>query len=165
MLREMIRDARRAAELTQVQLAEKIGVQQASVSRWERGESEPTVENIRRLEEVLSVDLMQHAPKPAPPAEETWEGVQGVDDLLDYIYEVQHREAGDEDFRAVLLLLVKKQWLNRNIWTVMVTPAELVDELGRERFEAIWPRVLESQWVKPIGQVEYALQLRVPRPK
>ena len=39
---EEIRAARAAADLTQAQLAEKLGVTKNTVARWERGEMEPT---------------------------------------------------------------------------------------------------------------------------
>lgn len=39
--------------LTQDQLAEEMGTQQAQVSRWERGESEPSFEELAVLEDIL----------------------------------------------------------------------------------------------------------------
>lgn len=53
---EKIREARKAAKLTQVELAEKLGVQQPLISDWERGDSIPTVASLVRLAPILNVD-------------------------------------------------------------------------------------------------------------
>jgi transcriptional regulator with XRE-family HTH domain len=37
-----IRLARRRADLSQIELAERLGIRQSSVSQWERGTTEPT---------------------------------------------------------------------------------------------------------------------------
>ena len=41
VISEMLKDARRSANLTQEQLAEKIGVTGKSISRWENGNTLP----------------------------------------------------------------------------------------------------------------------------
>ena len=46
--------ARRAKKLTQAQLAEQMGVDQALVSRWESGKVSPNKSNLARLKEILS---------------------------------------------------------------------------------------------------------------
>jgi transcriptional regulator with XRE-family HTH domain len=48
-----IKSARRALKLTQAELAEGIGVDQGTVSRWERG-AEPTLDNIRAITEFVA---------------------------------------------------------------------------------------------------------------
>ena len=45
--------ARKAKKLTQDQLAEQMGVDQALVSRWESGKVSPNKENLTRLREIL----------------------------------------------------------------------------------------------------------------
>jgi predicted nucleotidyltransferase len=52
--------ARRAAGLTQAELAERIGTTQAAVARLERGRVEPTVRTMRRLADVLSLVFEVH---------------------------------------------------------------------------------------------------------
>ncbi len=47
-LPERIRKLRKAVKLTQAEFAQELGVEQASVSRWENG-SEPTLENLQAL--------------------------------------------------------------------------------------------------------------------
>ena len=45
--------ARRAKKLTQAQLAEQMGVDQALVSRWESGKVSPNKDNLSKLKEIL----------------------------------------------------------------------------------------------------------------
>lgn len=48
-----IASARKAKKLTQAQLAEQMGVDQALVSRWESGKVSPNKENLEKLKEML----------------------------------------------------------------------------------------------------------------
>ena len=48
-----IEGKRRKKKLSQSQLAELVGVNQAQVSRWEKGQAEPSEENKKRLMEIL----------------------------------------------------------------------------------------------------------------
>ena len=73
-LNENIRRLRRAAGLSQEELAGRLGVSRQSVSLWEQGETNPTVENIYAMTEVLGVsfdELMAQPtdPKPIPDGE------------------------------------------------------------------------------------------------
>lgn len=55
-LGERLKQARKAAGLTQRQLAEKIGVSNTSVSNWEKGISSPDPDTIQHLCWALNVD-------------------------------------------------------------------------------------------------------------
>ena len=55
MIKDNIRAARAAANLTQTALADKIGVKQKDVSRWENGAREPSATWIKKLAEALNV--------------------------------------------------------------------------------------------------------------
>ena len=46
--------ARKAKKMTQAQLADQMGVDQAVISRWESGKVSPNKENLAKLKEVLS---------------------------------------------------------------------------------------------------------------
>lgn len=52
MLGERIRDARVASTLTQRQLGDRVGVDAATVSRWERDEHEPSLRTLREIAEA-----------------------------------------------------------------------------------------------------------------
>jgi len=56
MMGRDLRARRRALGLTQVALAEAVGTRPVMVGRWERGEALPTMDEARRLAEVLDLD-------------------------------------------------------------------------------------------------------------
>ncbi len=49
--------ARTAAGMTQLELAEKLGITQAMLSRYERNEQTPSVALAAQMAEVLGVDM------------------------------------------------------------------------------------------------------------
>ena len=61
--------ALRKGKMTQPELAEKIGVHEITVSRWELGKRTPSLNEIQKLAEVLKVpvsELLSDSPTPAP---------------------------------------------------------------------------------------------------
>ena len=54
---EKLREAREAAELSQKDLANKIGTSAAIIGRYERNERTPSVDIAKRLAEALGVSL------------------------------------------------------------------------------------------------------------
>ena len=52
-----LRTARRSAGLTQKQLAEALGVEPITVSRWERGVTTPSLPRLRRVAEVTETTV------------------------------------------------------------------------------------------------------------
>ena len=54
---EAIKQARKAANLTQSQLAEKLGVSQAAVAQWENGLTHPSYSILRPLANVLNIPV------------------------------------------------------------------------------------------------------------
>ena len=57
MLSGKIRIARQQNGLTQLELAQKLGVAQATVSNWEAGKQTPNEDQIKKLESVFGVGL------------------------------------------------------------------------------------------------------------
>ena len=51
----LIKKFRQALDLTQEELAKKIGVTQAAVAMWETGEAKPSTNNVIELAKVLGV--------------------------------------------------------------------------------------------------------------
>lgn len=49
-----LRELRKQAGLSQAELADRIGVHQVSVSRWETGLNDPSLEHLRRYIEVCA---------------------------------------------------------------------------------------------------------------
>jgi len=60
-LSEAIRSARRRAGLSQVELAELLGVRQSSVSQWERGSTKPSTVHLLALAAKLGCSLAELA--------------------------------------------------------------------------------------------------------
>lgn len=54
-----MREERRAARLTQIQLGEKIGRDNKTISRWENGLSVPTVDDLILIAHALSITVSE----------------------------------------------------------------------------------------------------------
>lgn len=52
-----LREMRRAGNLTQVNAAAALGVTQASLGAWERGEARPTLEKLKPMARLYGVSL------------------------------------------------------------------------------------------------------------
>ena len=84
-LNENIRRLRRAAGLSQEELAGRLGVSRQSVSLWEQGETNPTVENIYAMTEVLGVsfdELMAQPTDPKPTPDDEAVTARSYDELM-----------------------------------------------------------------------------------
>lgn len=57
MLKDKIRHERRNLALTQVELADLMGVNELSVRNWERGKCAPSMQHLVKLSLVLNVSL------------------------------------------------------------------------------------------------------------
>ena len=55
MLKDNIKKARLDAGLTQIEVAEKLGVAQAQYARWENGGRNPKDETVKKLAEIFGV--------------------------------------------------------------------------------------------------------------
>lgn len=54
---ERLKDLRKQAELTQVDVAEKLGISQPAFASWERGVKKPTQENLVKIAQILNVSV------------------------------------------------------------------------------------------------------------
>ena len=119
-LNENIRRLRRAAGLSQEELAGRLGVSRQSVSLWEQGETNPTVENIYAMTEVLGVsfdELMAEPadPKPTPDGEavtarsyDLLAGEHGCDtDEVYDIYRDNNERSDNQSLRECLFCIVE----------------------------------------------------------
>ena len=52
-----LEEARRDKNMMQSELAELLNVKQATVSAWERGKNEPSMEMFKKIVKILEVDL------------------------------------------------------------------------------------------------------------
>ena len=54
---ERLKDLRRQAGLTQVEVGEKLGISQPAYASWERGVKKPTQENLVKIAQILNVSV------------------------------------------------------------------------------------------------------------
>ena len=54
---ERLKDLRKQAGLTQVDVAEKLGISQPAYASWERGVKKPTQENLVKIAQILGVSV------------------------------------------------------------------------------------------------------------
>ena len=54
---DLIREARRRADLTQAELAKRAGTAQPAVARWESGRTAVSLDDVRRLVRLCGFDL------------------------------------------------------------------------------------------------------------
>lgn len=54
---ERLKNLRKQAHLTQVDVAEKLGISQQAYASWERGIKKPTQENLVKIAQILNVSI------------------------------------------------------------------------------------------------------------
>ena len=54
---ERLKNHRKQAHLTQVDVAEKLGISQPAYASWERGVKKPTQENLVKIAQILNVSV------------------------------------------------------------------------------------------------------------
>jgi putative transcriptional regulator len=54
---ERLKNLRKQAQLTQVDVAEKLGISQPAYASWERGVKKPTQENLVKIAQILNVSV------------------------------------------------------------------------------------------------------------
>lgn len=54
---ERLKNLRKQAHLTQVDVAEKLGISQPAYASWERGVKKPTQENLVKIAQILNVSI------------------------------------------------------------------------------------------------------------
>ena len=52
-----LREVRKSKKITQIELANMLGISQKSYSHWENGKTEPSFESIVKLADLLDVSL------------------------------------------------------------------------------------------------------------
>ena len=54
---ERLKNLRKQAHLTQVDVAEKLGISQPAYASWERGVKKPTQDNLVKIAQILNVSI------------------------------------------------------------------------------------------------------------
>ncbi len=80
-LSEKLRDLRQDAGISQEEVAGRLFVSRQSISKWENGQAEPGVENLKALADLYGVTLDELTGREASaPAPEEWERNQAEDE-------------------------------------------------------------------------------------
>lgn len=69
---QLIREARRRAQLSQSELARRLGTAQSVVARWERGGASPSLETLRRVLRACGFELEVHLVPADEGVEHDW---------------------------------------------------------------------------------------------
>lgn len=93
MLKDNIKKARLDAGLTQIEVAEKLGVAQAQYARWENGGRNPKDETVKKLAEIFGV---------------TFDKLQGRNDGLDDIVDLLRKVKLTDEQKLEIYFLIKK---------------------------------------------------------
>ena len=93
MLKDNIKKARLDAGLTQIEVAEKLGVAQAQYARWENGGRNPKDETVKKLAEIFGV---------------TFDKLQGRNDGLDDIVHLLRKVELTDEQKLEIYFLIKK---------------------------------------------------------
>ena len=93
MLKDNIKKARLDAGLTQLEVAEKLGVAQAQYARWENGGRNPKDETVKKLAEIFGV---------------TFDKLQGRNDGLDDIVDLLRKVELTDEQKLEIYFLIKK---------------------------------------------------------
>src|SRR3954453_187939 len=134
--------ARRAAGLTQEELAHRLGVDRSTVGRWEAGAGDPILRARRELADALGVDpaalasLLDDPPEYDPPADET--GPLRLTELPALSFEfttgalqpVPRAGAGDSDHEVEALELARRVTASDVGASTLVRLERIVDELA-----------------------------------
>lgn len=98
MLKDNIKKARLDAGLTQIEVAEKLGVAQAQYARWENGGRNPKDETVKKLAEIFGT---------------SFEILKGRDDGLEEIVSLLREYELTEKEKKEIYTLIKEYLRNK----------------------------------------------------
>ena len=92
-VKDNIKKARLDAGLTQIEVAEKLGVAQAQYARWENGGRNPKDETVKKLAEIFGL---------------TFDKLKGRNDGLDDIVDLLRKVELTDEQKLEIYFLIKK---------------------------------------------------------
>lgn len=99
-VKRQYKKARLDTGLTQIEVAEKLGVAQAQYARWENGGRNPKDETVKKLAEIFGT---------------SFEILKGRDDGLEEIVSLLREYKLTEEQKCSLLITLKNELNNKNI--------------------------------------------------
>jgi len=88
---QLIVEARKRAQMTQTELASRMGTHQSVVARWETGKTQPTLETVSRAVEAAGLELTVNISGSDPDPERSVSGHE--DETTRLIQELQRMNA------------------------------------------------------------------------
>lgn len=153
-LGEKLTQARKAAGLTQADVAARLSVSRQAVSRWESGQSKPSTEKLLALGALygVSIDQLLNTGNVEAPAVETVSALPEVESLEAVILEKRRTRAwlkyavaalcGALLILALLLILKKPDSSEKSVDVKRITNLEVdhVGDIGKqgEGFDFTW---------------------------
>ena len=107
MLKDNIKKARLDAGLTQLEVAEKLGVAQAQYARWENGGRNPKDDTVEKLAEILNT---------------SFEILKGRDDGLEEIVSLLREHELTEEDKNQIINLLQDFLINNSMYDELPTP-------------------------------------------
>lgn len=107
MLKDNIKKARLDAGLTQLEVAEKLGVAQAQYARWENGGRNPKDDTVEKLAEILNT---------------SFEILKGRDDGLEEIVSLLREHELTEEDKNQIISLLQDFLINNSMYDELPTP-------------------------------------------
>lgn len=151
---EKLTQARKAAGLTQADIAARLSVSRQAVSRWESGQSKPSTEKLLALGALygVSIDQLLNTGNVEAPAVETVSALPEVESLEAVILEKRRTRAwlkyavaalcGALLILALLLILKKPDSSEKSVDVKRITDLEVdhVGDIGKqgEGFDFTW---------------------------
>jgi transcriptional regulator with XRE-family HTH domain len=120
-----ISNLRKAKDMTQVELADRLYITHQAVSKWERGESMPEITLLPKLADLLGAtvdELLQGEKAPVPPAGDTSQPQPGLGDRL------AHNELDE----AAHIINEEKQAIDALIEMAPMLKASVLDQVTRK---------------------------------
>lgn len=149
-----LKEFRKRSGLTQVEVAESLGVDSTMVSKWERGHNPISEQHIVRLSKLLNVpadDIREwvYGPEQTAKAPENWR--------------MHIIEAGLEPY-VMLALMVLSVFRDEKLGVASFSMDDLWKhaKIPVEARDATWKGVLESGFVRRVGTGEWTFELVYP---
>ena len=112
---ERLKDLRKQSGLTQVGVAEKLGISQPAYASWERGAKKPTQENLVKIAQILNISVDYLVGNSEEKADEL--------DNIELLFRMNSKGLTEEEkevFRKELIEFMeerKKAFNRRDWWT------------------------------------------------
>jgi transcriptional regulator with XRE-family HTH domain len=157
-----IKMMRQNAGLTLRELGERTGVSHASISRYEKGVSEPPWNVVHKIADGLGVHVSQLSAEVSPPPS-SGEYVRSPEDAMRWWSEVCMAET-DPRVRLVMAILATATFMDRDTGMVVFTEADLIERasLTPETVQYALPKIIGSPYVEKVGSANYAIKLKFP---